>query len=134
MIEISTPALLFPAISLLLLAYTNRFLALANVVRNLAPRLASKDDESARKQVHNLRIRIHLIRWMQTFGVLSFFFCVVSMTFLFCENDFGGSTAFGASLILLMVSLALSLLEAAKSGEALEIELLAYDLRRKQDD
>ena len=34
-IDISTPALLFSAISLLILAYTNRFLTIAQIIRNL---------------------------------------------------------------------------------------------------
>jgi hypothetical protein len=37
-LSLTTPALLFSAISLLLLAYTNRFLAYASVVRNLHAR------------------------------------------------------------------------------------------------
>ena len=32
-IDVSTPSILFPAISLLLLAFTNRFLALANLIQ-----------------------------------------------------------------------------------------------------
>lgn len=71
-IDLATPAMLFPAISLLLLAYTNRFLTLATIIRNF-----DDDDKDKEAQIKNLRLRIQLIKRMQEAGVLSFFLCVV---------------------------------------------------------
>ena len=70
-INITTPALLFPAISLLLLAFTNRFLALANLVRQLHQNYKSDPDEFLLGQIANIRFRINLIRDMQAYGVSS---------------------------------------------------------------
>ncbi len=121
-ISLTTPALLFPAISLLLLAYTNRFLAIATLIRQLKAK-GSMEDKIVIGQIKNLRKRLYLIRNMQLFGVLSFFFCVLSMIFIFQENLQAGSYIFGVSLVLLLLSLLLSLWEVQISTKALEIEL-----------
>lgn len=123
-IDITTPALLFPAISLLLLAYTNRFLAIATLIRSLH----KKHKEVPEKriivgQIANLRSRLVLIRRMQIFGVSSFFLCVLSMAMLFYEEIKWGNYFFGASMLFLMISLGLSLRELQISTRALELEL-----------
>jgi len=82
-ITLTTPALLFPAISLLLLAFTNRFLALANLIRQLHANYKTAPDELLFGQIANLRHRINLIRDMQAYGVSSLLLCVVSMFALF---------------------------------------------------
>ncbi|MEM9025887.1 MAG: DUF2721 domain-containing protein [Verrucomicrobiota bacterium] len=126
-IGITTPALLFPAISLLLLAYTNRFLALANVIRNLKESLAQNKEQTAEKglraQLDNLRRRIHLIRRMQEIGTLSFIFCVIAMFILYAGLSVTGGIFFGISIILLGVSLMISVAEIHISVKALDIHL-----------
>lgn len=123
--SINTPALLFPAITLLMLAYTNRFLALSTLIRNLHSKYKQglEDGEVLRGQIKNLRRRMNLIRQMQATGVLSFFFCVLSMLFLYINHQIFAYSSFGISLVLLLVSLALSLTEIFISTRALEIEL-----------
>lgn len=123
--SINTPALLFPAITLLMLAYTNRFLALSTLIRNLHSKYKQglEDSKLLQDQIRNLKIRMVLIRQMQTSGVLSFFFCVLSMFLLYLEYQLAAQVVFGVSLVLLLVSLALSLREIAISTRALEIEL-----------
>src|SRR5690554_6421989 len=120
--DITTPALLFPAISLLLLAYTNRFLTLAQVIRQLH---ASRDPHVpiVQRQIPGLKHRIVLIKYMQGFGVLSFLLCSLSMFALYLAEDFGGKLLFGASLLSLMVSLLMSLAEVLISTNALAIVL-----------
>lgn len=122
-ITITTPALLFPAISLLLLAYTNRFLVLANLIRELHNRYKSHPEEIIMAQLSNLRKRIFLIRFMQATGVLGLFFCVFCMFLLFGGFIFMGEIVFGISLILLMVSLASSAWEIHISIGALTVQL-----------
>ena len=68
-INFTTPALLFPTVSLLMLAYTNRFLTLATIIRNLHDRYKSENDNNILGQIANLRYRIYLIRDMQIFGL-----------------------------------------------------------------
>ena len=123
-ITINTPALLFPAISLLMLAYTNRFLALASLIRNLHSNYKNHTDkEGVLKQIKNLRLRLKLIRQMQLFGVLSLFLCVLSMFFVYERFNFWANFLFAFSLIAMLLSLFLSLYEIQISTRALEIEL-----------
>ena len=128
-LPLTTPALLFPAISLLLLAYTNRFLTLANLVRSLGDRYSTTHEEHVAGQIANLRHRLHLIRNMQAFGVSSFFFCVLGMILLYIGQETAGALIFGAALLLLLVSLALSWREVQISIDALTLEL--HDIDRQ---
>ncbi|MGM0444046.1 MAG: DUF2721 domain-containing protein [Fibrobacterota bacterium] len=119
---VTTPALLFPAISLLLLAYTNRFLVLAQLVRTLHEKEESRTKRIA-EQISNLRIRLRLIRYMQTLGVLAFLFCTLSMFALFLTGVIAGEILFGIALSCLLISLAFSLWEISISTKALSYEL-----------
>ncbi|HOY23693.1 MAG TPA: DUF2721 domain-containing protein [Cellvibrio sp.] len=128
---ITTPSLLFPAISLLLLAYTNRFVVLTNVIRQLSN---SNEENVAlqvlvRRQMDNLRLRIQVIRRMQAFGVLSFVLCTLSMFALLMQWSIAGQLLFANSLILLVISLLFSFYEVNISTEAINIELEKFDAR-----
>ena len=122
-LTLTTPALLFPAISLLLLAYTNRFLTLAALIRELHARYKAQPDPNIIGQLANLRYRIVVIRNMQAFGVSSFFLCVLCMFVLFAGQLTLGKWIFGASLVLLLVSLGLSLREIQVSIDALTLQI-----------
>lgn len=122
-IELTTPALLFSTISLLLLAYTNRFLTLATLVRNLHAQYQEKPNTVILGQIHNLRVRIRLIRDMQAFGVLSLLLCVVCMFILFLGWQLIGKWIFAVSLICMSISLLLSLREIQISVGALDLHL-----------
>ncbi len=122
-VSLTTPALLFPAISLLLLAYTNRFFSLAALIRNL-----SADGKPIHTdQIKNLRQRISIIRRMQESGVLSFALCVLCMIFIYVGFNKTGSFIFGCSLLLLLYSLLLSVIEIRISVDALNIHLEEMD-------
>ncbi|WP_305981629.1 DUF2721 domain-containing protein [Roseivirga thermotolerans] len=124
-LDISTPALLFPAITLLLLAFTNRFVALATLVRGL--RVRYKEAPEMRKtifgQIKNLRLRLLLIRNMQALGIASFFCCVLSMVLMYLGRQVVADYVFGASLFLLLGSLLLSFIETQISTRAISLEL-----------
>ena len=124
-ISINTPALLFPAITLLMLAYTNRFLALATLIRSLHTKWKQIHEEKdiIREQIKNLRKRLVLVKQMQATGIVSFFLCVLSMLFIYIQYPMWATAIFGMSLIFLLLSLALSLNEIYISTKALEIEL-----------
>jgi hypothetical protein len=122
-IGLTTPALLFPAISLLLLAYTNRFLTLANLIRNLHVKYRETSSDQILGQIKNLRLRVKLIRDMQAFGVLSLLLCVVCMFLIFAGKIEIAEYVFGVSLILLIISLGYSVYEIQISIRALKIEL-----------
>jgi Protein of unknown function (DUF2721) len=123
-LSITTPALLFPAISLLMLAYTNRFLALASLIRNLHDKYQKDPDEKhIITQIKNLRTRIRLIRSMQALGVVSFIFCVVCMFCIFRGWETASFIIFAISIGFFVVSLIASLAEITLSTKALEIAL-----------
>lgn len=127
--NLTTPALLFPTVSLLLLAYTNRFLTIATIIRNLHDRYKEKQSENLLGQIANLRYRTHLIRNMQIFGVLSLLMCVVSMFALFAGWITAGQWSFAIALTLMIVSLGISLRELFISVGALD--LLLTDLEEQ---
>ena len=126
-LTLTTPALLFPAISLLLLAYTNRFLALAALMRDLHARYKSEPDPRIKGQLVSLRYRIGIIRNMQVYGVASFLGCVLCMFVLFAGQVTLGKWIFGGSLILLLLSLGLSLREVQVSIDALTLQVTDLD-------
>ncbi|MFT5916245.1 MAG: hypothetical protein ACJAWV_002928 [Flammeovirgaceae bacterium] len=122
-ITLTTPALLFPAISLLFLSYTNRFLAIATLIRNLHSKYKAEQSRELTKQIKNLKLRVTLIRNMQVLGVLSLLLCVVCMFLLFEGFIIAGQWIFAVSLVLLICSLALSTIEIMISTKALNIQL-----------
>ncbi len=123
MLDLTTPALLFPALSLLLLAYTNRFLALANLIRQLHGQYADDPSGIVMGQILNLQRRIALIKFMQIFGVSSLLLCVVTMALLFFDFEVAGDIIFAVSLVSMMISLAASLAELFMSSTALSLQL-----------
>lgn len=129
-ISLTTPALLFPAISLLLLAYTNRFLAIATLIRNLHEKHESEPNKILIEQIINLRKRVYLIRNMQFLGVSSLLLCVVCMFVLFWGQMEVGQWLFGISLVLLMLSLSLSVIEIQISVKALNIQIGKMEKRK----
>lgn len=122
-LTLNAPALLFPTISLLLLAYTNRFLAIASLIRNLHSRYKDEPSQRVWEQIQNLKLRVRLIRDMQVLGVFSLFLCVLCMFLIFGEQIVMAKIIFGSSLVILMVSLGISIAELYISTKALNIEL-----------
>lgn len=122
-ININTPALLFPAISLIMLAYTNRFLSLASLVRSLHAKYTADKDGLIHSQIKNLRYRLRLIKNMQAFGICSFISCIICMFFIYIENEVIAEIIFAISLLFFIASLFMSLIEIQLSTKALEFEL-----------
>ncbi len=123
-LNINTPALLFPAITLLMLAYTNRFLSLAALVRKLHDEYnRGEKEQNILQQIKNIRSRLNLIRYMQSFGVLSFLCCVLCMYAIFRTWPIIAHWIFAASLVCLLISIVLSLIEINKSTRAIELQL-----------
>lgn len=123
-LELSTPALLFSAITLLMLAYTNRFLAIATLIRGLHKNyLKDPDQEIIVEQIHNLRRRLTLIKNMQLFGVFSFLLCVICMFLLFKGFKEEANWVFVSSMLSLLISLGISSVEIQISTKALNLEL-----------
>jgi Protein of unknown function (DUF2721) len=130
-LPLSTPSLLFPATSLLMLAHTNRFFGLASVVRGLHANWQTTQEPMLLAQIISLRKRIRIIKHMQSMGVLSMMFCVVSMTLIFFGLQAGGQITFGISLLLMLISLTLTMVEIQISGTALDLHLQDVKCREK---
>lgn len=122
-LNVSDPAILFPGISLLFLAYTNRYLALANIIRQLNKVIDDHFDENRELQIQGLLLRVRYIRMMQIFGIIAFLFCNVSIAALLLNQLVFGQLAFGASIASMIVSLCFALIEVLKSGDGLRIEI-----------
>ncbi|MGC6425454.1 MAG: DUF2721 domain-containing protein [Akkermansiaceae bacterium] len=117
-LEISTPALLFPAVSLLFLSYTNRFLHLAALVRKLHGDWLKEHEPTTIAQISNLRTRLVFIRWMQLLGALSLFLCVISMIAILSERQGIANVTFFAAVVMMSLSLASLMIEIVISGGA----------------
>jgi hypothetical protein len=122
-LTLTTPALLFSSISLIMLAYTNRFLAYANTIRNLHTAYKQDPSKIIKAQIVNLRKRLYLTRSMQIFGITSLLLCVLSMFFIYVKQEFIAVWIFGLALILLIISLSLLIWEIQISVKALELHL-----------
>ncbi len=121
-LTLTDPPFLFPAISLLFLAYTNRYATLASVIRNLNKK-NKIDVENRNQQIKSLHLRIILIKYMQAFAALSFIFCLFSMLFLIFSKQHNGEVFFIGSLVAVCISLFICLAEIMLSGQSLKIEL-----------
>lgn len=123
-LSVNIPALLFPAISLIMLAYTNRFLALSNRVRVLHDKYQQQDQRLVIfGQIKNLKYRIKLVQRMQTYGVAALLLSLLSMFFIFIQYQAIAKIIFGISLIAFSVSIFFSLIEIRLSTKAIELEL-----------
>jgi glycerol-3-phosphate acyltransferase PlsY len=123
MLNLTTPGIFFSAISLILLAYTNRFLALATLVRQLHAQYKEQPDSIIMAQIQNIRKRLTLIKWMQWFGVFALFLSVLSMLFIYIHRENIAEYVFGASMLTLLISLGLSVSEIHISVKALDLRL-----------
>jgi hypothetical protein len=126
-LTLTTPALLFPTVSLVLLAYTNRFLAVAGLIRKLAAEYQDKKDKKLADQIRSLRVRVRLIRDMQMLSIFALFLSVLSMFFIFEGNLLVAKYIFSVSLVSLLGSLGISLREIQISTRALAIQLKDID-------
>ena len=122
-LSIETPALLFSATSLILLAYTNRFLTIAQIIRSLKKTYEDNHNKSILLEIKNLNLRLTLIRYMQLFGVMCLFLSVFAMLLLYIGQVTVGIYIFGASLLSLLISLGISFWEISISVRALRVHL-----------
>jgi hypothetical protein len=122
-IELHTPALLFPTISLLFIAYTNRFLAIASLIRKLKDKYLEEPSDLTMAQILDLRKRLMLIRNMQRLGVISITLCIICMFLIYFDYQNSAKTVFGAALVFLFLSVFNSLREIQVSINAINMEL-----------
>lgn len=122
-LSLSIPALLFPAISLTMLAYNARYLAIAALIRQLHKKYQETASESVGLQVKKLSKRLTLIKNMQAAAIFSFLLSVVTMGLIYLKLATLANLVFGVSLLALIVSLVLSLIEVQISTKALAIQL-----------
>jgi len=123
-LSVNIPALLFPAISLIMLAYTNRFLALSSRVRKLHDKYQLIEQRHiVFGQIKNLKYRLKLVQNMQTYGVATLLSSILCMFFIFIEYQAVAKFIFAVSLITFSISIFLSFIEIRLSTKAIELEL-----------
>jgi len=122
-ITLTTPALLFSAISLILLAYTNRFLAYSALIRGLHEKFKADPNELLKSQIANIRKRLYLTKNMQILGVASLFLCVGTMLLIFIGQQVVAIWVFGIALLMMIASLGISIYEIQISVKALNLHL-----------
>jgi len=130
-LTLNTPALLFPALSLIMLAYTNRFLAISSLIRNLFREYEKEQTELMLNQIRNLKHRLRLIRDMQVLGVLSLLSCVFCTALIFTQHLNAAKFIFGIGILLLAGSLIISVYEIIISTKALNIQLSTLEEEEK---
>ena len=118
-----TPTFLFSAISLIFLAYTNRFLAYTSLVRNLKEKYLADKSNVTKAQIENLKKRLNLTRLMQMFGVASLLLCVITMLLIYIGSQTVAAIIFGIALLFLIISLALSVWEINITSNSIKIHL-----------
>ena len=133
-LSLITPTFLFSAISLLLLAYTNRFLSYAQVVRTLKDKYLEDPDKVKAAQIANLRKRLYMTRAMQLLGISSLFLCVVTMFLIYVGLQLPAVYVFGLAILLLIASLGVSVFEIQISVKALELHLSDMEIARENKD
>lgn len=131
-ITLTTPALLFSAISLILLAYTNRFMGYASLIRGLHEKFKANPNEILKGQIANLRKRLYLTRNMQILGVGSLFLCVAAMFLIFIGQQLITIWIFGIALVMMITSLGLSIYEIWISVKALDLHLGDMEKNKKE--
>ncbi len=131
-LSLITPTFLFSAISLLLLAYTNRFLSYAQVVRTLKDKYLEDPDKVKAAQIANLRKRLYMTRAMQLLGISSLFLCVVTMFLIYVGLQLPAVYVFGLAILLLIASLGVSVFEIQISVKALELHLSDMEIDREK--
>lgn len=122
-LTLTTPALLFSSISLIMLAYTNRFLAYASIIRTLHSQYKTDQNSILKEQIKNLRKRLYLTRSMQILGISSLLLCVLTMFLVYVDFKILAIWIFGTALILLIASLVLLIWEIQISVKALEFHI-----------
>lgn len=123
-LTLNEPALIFPAIAILMLGYINRYIGTAGVIRTF-----KKDYDSGykhnnlTKQLDILKKRIELSRLMLTSASSALLFACLSMYLIFQDMQDAGQIIFGLSLIAMIISLIFSLYETSLSNKSLLIEV-----------
>lgn len=123
-LTLTTPALLFPAIAILMLGYINRYIGTASVIRNF-----KKDYDTGythvdvTRQLKILKRRIELSKWMLLLGMKALALASISMFLLFAGYQTAGKVSFGLSLIIMVLSALVSLYETFLSNKSLLIEV-----------
>ena len=124
----STPAILFSTVSLLFIAFTNRYIAISGLVRDLHADFSKDKTRDIIAQIKNLRVRLKLIQTMQTFSIISLLFSSASMFLIFFDYQSAAKTLFGLGLVAQFIALSLSAWEVSISTKALNIELSDMEL------
>ena len=115
------PALLFPAIPLMMIVFGNRYSSLSKLIRDLHDRFLKEDEvrDKFTEQIELLTDRLFLVKSMQTLAGLAFIANLLTIFFRYIDVPSVAFSLFGVATILLSASILLFVIEIQKSSSAL---------------
>ena len=132
-LDLTTSALLFPAIPLLMITFGTRFTVVSELIRKIHDEYAADidlDDVRAKRmlgEISALKKRLWMIQINQTLSSLSFFFNLLPMFALYMGNQNLAKTIFGIALALLMLAVVLFIIEISIAVRSLNLQLSDLD-------
>ena len=126
-LNITVPALFFPAISLTMLAYNARYLTIAALIRSLHKEYKESKEKVVLRQILVLRKRLKLIIATQGFAIVSFIGCMLTMLLIYLKIEPASQILFVISLFSMVISLVILFVEILVSMNALKILLKSME-------
>ena len=127
-------AIMFPAIPLMMSVFSNRFHTLSVLIRSMHDEYKYKKQSPAKikKQFSILESRVVLLRRAQLFMGLSFLFNMLSVLFLFIQQEFFAKISFATCLLSIIFALIIYLYEITLSSKALKYHLSDLEIINKK--
>ena len=115
------PALLFPAIPLMMIVFGNRYSSLSKLIRDLHDRVLKEDEvrDKFTELIELLTDRLFLVKSMQTLAGLAFIANLLTIFFRYIDVPSVAFSLFGVATILLSAAILLFVIEIQKSSSAL---------------
>ena len=132
-LDLTTAALMFPAIPFLMLTFGTRFTVVSELIRKIHDEYASEinlDDVRTKRmlgEISTLKKRLLMIQINQTLTSLSFFVNLLTIFALFMGHQNLSKLLFGIVLILLMLAIILFIVEIGIATKSLNLHLEDLD-------
>ena len=132
-LDLTTAALMFPAIPFLMLTFGTRFTVVSELIRKIHDEYAAEinlDDVRTKRmlgEISTLKKRLLMIQINQTLTSLSFFVNLLTIFALFMGHQNLSKLLFGIVLILLMLAIILFVVEIGIATKSLNLHLEDLD-------
>ena len=132
-LDLTTAALVLPAIPFLMLTFGTRFTVVTELIRKIHDEYAANidlDDVRAKRmlgEISTLKKRLLMIQVNQTLASLSFFVNLSTVFSLYMGNQYLAKLLFGIVLGLLMLAIILFIIEIGIATKSLNLHLSDLD-------